>query len=777
MFDVAGSDLGAPDQLAPDQLGPDQLVAELLEGLTPAQHRAVTSDASPLCVLAGAGAGKTRVLTRRIAYRVATGSADPGHVLALTFTRKAAGELEQRLAKMGQTERVVAGTFHSVASAQLRRWWADRGWRPPTLLTRKARLIGALAFQRPNLERVPVSDLAGIIEWAQARLVTPERLAELAAAGEIPAVGGPGGRGLPVPVEEIASLYARYQHEKRRRGVLDFDDLLARCAEAIETDPVFAAAQRWRWRHVFVDEFQDLNPLQHRLLLAWLGPEGPAGTAGPAGAQDIGTASPAGAQDTGKGSPDLCAVGDPNQAIYGWNGADPTLLADIPNRWPGAEVVRLDDNHRCSPQVLTAATAVLADAGSALTSTCPDGPIPTVTQYTSEAAEAAGVAAALRTAYAEGLGWGHMAVLVRTNAQTVALRRVFEEQGIPHQVPGGQRLLDHDSVKQALADLDSRADLPLAMWVADLDETLRRDGPDPALTALLSLAREYIDLGAEAGAPGFTSWLPTAATDVPRSPSAPSAGAEAEVGAGSSGAVSPGAGSSGAVFLGSFHRAKGLEWQAVWVCGLEEGLVPFGRRPSPAQEAEERRLLYVALTRASTRLHCTWSSSRSFGAATVPRRPSPWLAAIESRFGGQSTAAREEELVDADKWRARIRQQREALGTGHKSRSGTGPARQKRRQTRPEKLAGADPDLVAALSSWRTRRARGAGVPAHVVLHDRTLAAVATLRPKSIDELVSVPGIGPLVASRFGDEILDVLGVDTQRSGAAVAEGSTPAVA
>src|SRR5438309_1664402 len=298
---------------------------ELLHGLNEAQRRAVTTDAAPLCILAGAGSGKTRVLTRRIAWRIANGTADPRHVLALTFTRKAAGELSGRLSALGVRDQVAAGTFHAIAYAQLRRRWADRGERPPTLVDRKVRLLAPLLAGHRSAAVQP-ADLATEIEWAKARFVGPAHYeAEAGAAGRKPAL----------PLGVMASLYERYEEEKRRRGVVDFDDLLLLCARALETDETFAASQRWRFRHLFVDEFQDVNPVQFRLLDGWRGD-----------------------------GHDLCVVGDPNQAIFGWNGADPRYLTGFANRYPGAEVVRLDDNYRSSPQILAVADAVLNGSGN-----------------------------------------------------------------------------------------------------------------------------------------------------------------------------------------------------------------------------------------------------------------------------------------------------------------------------------------------------------------------------------------------------------------------------
>ncbi|HVF13453.1 MAG TPA: UvrD-helicase domain-containing protein, partial [Acidimicrobiales bacterium] len=256
---------------------------ELLAGLNPAQQEAVVSEAAPLCILAGAGSGKTRVLTRRIAWQVTQGSALAPHVLALTFTRRAAGELASRLSRLGVREQVAAGTFHAVAYGQLRRLWADRGERPPALLDRKVRLLRSLLPPAGRGAGPQAADVAGEIEWAKSRLIPPAGYEVAASAA---------GRRPPVPRSTMATLYDRYEQEKAKRHLVDFDDLLVLCAHALEHDRTFAAAQRWRFRHLFVDEFQDVNPSQFRLLEGWRGDRS-----------------------------DLCVVGDPNQAIYAWNGA------------------------------------------------------------------------------------------------------------------------------------------------------------------------------------------------------------------------------------------------------------------------------------------------------------------------------------------------------------------------------------------------------------------------------------------------------------------------
>jgi DNA helicase-2/ATP-dependent DNA helicase PcrA len=690
----------------PDPCSPDDLLADL----TAAQRAAVTSTAAPLCVVAAAGAGKTRVVTRRIAHRVVTGSADEQHVLALTFTRKAAGELRERLRALGLGAAVTAGTFHSVASAQLRQWWLDRHVAPPALLTSKARLVAQLAAERKTLQGVPIADLAACIEWAKARLVAPGE-AEAALSR----------RPLPASAAEIAGLFQRYQHELRRRRVMDFDDLLGRCVEAMETDTRFAAAQRWRWRHLFVDEYQDLNPLQFRLLRAWLGDRA-----------------------------DLCVVGDPHQAIYGWNGADPSLLAGFNRHWPEGEVVRLDDNHRCSPQVVAAGAAVLGGSGMGLASTRDDGPPPTVSAFRSDAAEAQAVARQLDAAHNRGVAWAEMAVLVRTNAQIPAIRSALGNAGVPCRVAGAQPLLERPAVQGALDDLRRRSRMPFAFLAGDLAASARAEdagGAGPAdghagdVALLATLAAEYCSLDARPTAEGFLAWLPAATGD----DAAPAR----------------------AVTLATFHRAKGLEWRAVWLCGLEQGLVPLGK-DGRTDEEEERRLLYVAVTRASHELHCSWAETRSFGGRGVTRRPSPWLPLLAPA----TTSGRPPDEGGPDGWRRRLAEQRRALGGGGREaptgsgrpgplagerRAGGGGAPASRAGVGPGG-AGADPALVARLQAWRAQRARATGVPAYVVLHDHTLEALAVRCPADEEQLLAVPGLGPVKAARFGPQLLEVLG-------------------
>jgi DNA helicase-2/ATP-dependent DNA helicase PcrA len=660
----------------------------LLEGLTEAQAAAVTSDGAPLCILAGAGSGKTRVLTRRIAWRVATGSADPRHVLALTFTRKAAGELRTRLGQLGVREGVAAGTFHAVAYAQLRQRWADRDETPPTILERKVGLLARLLGPRSGRDAaVQPIDLATEIEWAKARLVSPASYEAAALAA---------GRTPPLSVSAMAALYERYEVEKKRRGLVDFDDLLVRCIQAMSDDTAFAAAQRWRLRHLFVDEYQDVNPAQAALLAGWRGE-----------------------------SQDLCVVGDPNQAIYSWNGADPGYLTELTRREPHATVVRLDDNFRSSPQVLGVAAAVLAGGGvhSELRPHRADGPLPTVRAYASDRDEARGIARAARGKHRPGTPWSRIAVLARTNAQLVLLEEAFREAGIPFRVRGGGAFLQQPEVKTALQDL-RRAGGNLVTRLVDLETDGRELGDGPAaerravLDELVRLAREHLAVDANATVDSFLGWLTTAV------------GSDA------------GDTRADAVDLATFHAAKGLEWPVVFLAGLERGLVPIGHAKTEAGTEEERRLLYVAVTRAEEELHCSWARERTFGSRSVPRQPSPWLDDIQAARAALAGGG----VIDL---RDRVAAERRKLRSTDGGRTG--------RRANVTVGLHADPGVLTALKAWRSAAARAAGVPAYVIFHDTTLAAVAEAQPASRASLLALPGLGPVKAERYGDDLLRVV--------------------
>jgi DNA helicase-2/ATP-dependent DNA helicase PcrA len=560
----------------------------LLDDLDARQREAVTNPAAPLAIIAPAGSGKTRVLTRRIAYRVREGSADARHVLAVTFTRKAAGELAQRLRRLGVDATVTAGTFHALALAQLRGYATDRHRPPPNVLDRKTRVLAPLLGVSGPEAALAVADVSGEIEWAKARLIPPDRYVVAARAA--------GRRSARAP-DAVADVYARYEHEKRRRHLVDFDDLLLLTADAIATDADFAASQRWRFRHVFVDEFQDATPLQFRLLRAWLGER-----------------------------TDLCAVGDPAQSIYGFAGADASPLAEFARAFPGGQTVTLVHNYRSSAPVVAVAEAALAaparPSGEPPRAVRLGGDHPTITEYADDAAESAAVADACWRAFTAGVPWNGMAILFRTNAQASLFETACTRRGVPFRLRDGASFAARPAVRLLLRRLrECEREAPtrhfadhLAELAIDLetDESARSVPPDELAEhrdALLELAREYLAAdGGRGSTAAFTAWLELATR-------------------GEQGGA-PG------VDLATFHRAKGLEWHTVFVCGLERGLVPISWASTADARAEERRLLHVALSRATDVLHVSWARVRTVGARRADRDPSSLLAELQCCLDG-----------------------------------------------------------------------------------------------------------------------------------------------
>jgi ATP-dependent DNA helicase UvrD/PcrA len=672
--------------------GPRDDAGDLLAGLDPSQRAAVTATARPLGILAGAGAGKTRVLTRRIAWESASGRVDLDRVLAVTFTRKAAGELVRRLEHLPGGGRVTAGTFHALALAQLRRRWRDRGRYAPTVLERKARLLAPMLGRGAD-GRTRASDVATEIEWAKARMIEPEDYAGAAARA---------GRRPSTPLADVAGVYDQYEQQKHRRRLVDFDDLIWWCVRALEGDSDFAAAQRFRFRHLYVDEFQDVTPVQLRLVRAWLGDRD-----------------------------DLCVVGDPDQAIYRFAGAEPELLAHFEDHFPGATVIRLERNYRSTPQIVAAARAALAPAPCAARNltVIPGGPPPTLTEHATDTAEAAAVARALRDAHASGRPWSTMAVLYRTNAQSVLFEEALARADIPARVRGTSRFLDRPEVVAVLETLTTNArevpGRPFAEHLVDLreDAATMADEQREHAAALVALGTEYLAHDGERGTvDGFLAWLTATLR---------SEGGEIET--------------ADAVDLLTFHRAKGLEYETVFVCGLEHGLVPITHASTPAELADERRLLYVAMSRAAHTLHLSWASERMLGGRAARREPSPWLREISAASAMEDTQSRGRPARPPEALRdARARLGRPAPAT----------------RTRPRRARGIEPEdraLFESLLDWRRGVARAAAVPEYVVMPDRTLHAVAARRPTSPAALAALPGIGAARLERYGGAILGLV--------------------
>ncbi len=642
-----------------------------------------------------------------------------------------------RLAALGLPG-VAARTFHAAALAQLRHFWPSRhdGEPAPDVLDSKIPIIGRLARGLPGGYRfTPARDLAEEIEWAKGRRLTPATYPGSAAlgAGDAPAGAGPAGaptathpftpaRTPPIPVELFTRLWADYERSKSRAGKLDFDDMLGQLVDLLETDADVAATVRGRYSWFSVDEYQDTNPLQQRLLELWLGDRD-----------------------------DLCVVGDEDQTIYTFTGATSEYLTTFSARHPNARVVSLERNYRSSPEILTLANRLLASEGrrKRLVATLPSGPTPVLRACRDDAAELAYLISAIQTRIDDGTRPDEIAVLVRMNAQIAPIEAELTKARIPFQVRG-QRFFDRREVRDALRILRR---LPATLQgrevVSAFAERLREDlgfedstgtsGPRGAeareRNASLALVLEMAAAGAAAGA------------GAPVDASTLLADFEAR-------AAQETAGSENGVNLLTYHRAKGLEWDVVFLPQLEEGTLPIRQAESDEELAEERRLLYVGLTRARRHLTLTWAERRvGAGERAAQRRVSRFVRALDPTVGSGGASGR-------------------AGGVGLGGGASSGPVRARSRSADgsrvtvlpgpPVRMAPArdesDDALVEALRAWRLARSREDGVPAYVVAHDALLLAIAEQRPTSIAGLRRLKGMGPAKLEKYGDEILALVG-------------------
>jgi DNA helicase-2/ATP-dependent DNA helicase PcrA len=612
----------------------------ILDGLNPEQRRAAEAVRGPVCILAGAGSGKTTTITRRIAWQVASGAVRPHEILAVTFTDKAAAEMRARLERLGVAG-VEARTFHSAALSQLRR---ARGDAPGRILSTKALLLRQIGNTLPPPFRFrPAGDLATEVEWAKNRRLTPQTYRDRLGSHEP-----------PIPDDLMARVFGEYERRKQASGLIDFEDLLELAVRLYEQDEWALAALRERYAAFTVDEYQDVNLLQQSLLELWLGPRD-----------------------------DLCAVGDDYQSIYGFTGASPEWLLGLAARYPHATVVRLEENYRSTPQVLGLANRLVPKLGGAektLRAARPAGPEPELRGFDSAAAEGGWVLERVRALHAEGVPYEEMAVLMRLNARSVDFEELFADAQIPFQ---GAALLARDGARQLLKGLRGAGFGSLAEEVRRVarqqglaDTVLEGVGErelvrQADLARLCKLAEEFDD-----GTKTVERWVEWLRARFDH-------------------------GAQGGVHLLTLHRAKGLEFDAVFLPRIEEKELPC--KPAlrtPAQLAEERRLLYVGITRARKHLALTWAG-----------KPSRFLLEL----GVQASAPPRERAAEPD-----------------------------------------DPTYVA-LKEWRLKRSKADDIPAYVVFHNSTLAEIAARRPSTIAELSSVAGIGPTKLERYGEDVLDAL--------------------
>jgi DNA helicase II / ATP-dependent DNA helicase PcrA len=700
--------------------GPD----ELLDRLDPEQREVATTLGGPVAVIAGAGTGKTRAITHRIAYAVATGVCAPTQVLAVTFTTRAAGEMRGRLQQLG-VPGVQARTFHSAALRQARYFWpkAYRSDLPPIVDNRFALAAEAASRLRLSAEAAGLRDLITEISWAKVSNVTPE---------DYPAIAARNNRQLAsYDPDTIARVFAAYEQVKRDRARIDFDDILLCTAAMIAEHPQVAAEIRRTYRHLVVDEYQDVSPLQQAVLDLWRGD-----------------------------SQDLCVVGDPAQTIHSFAGAQASFLTGFARRHPGTTVVRLVRDYRSTPQVVRVANHVLQGArpvrgtgqlGAVLLQAQRDhGPEAVVRDANDEVAEAAAVADWLSGLHKSGVDYREMAVLFRVNAQSPVFEQALADHDIPYLVRGGERFYERPEVRQALLTLRTQA----RTAEAALDERQRvgepPDDPQPAVGQVKALLGS---LGWTEQPPNGTGavrerWeslaaLVAAAEDlVTARPGCTLVDIVIELQRRADAQHVPVA---NGVTVSTLHSAKGLEWDAVALVGASEGSLPFVLATTEEQIEEERRLFYVGITRARVHLRISWARSRN---GSTQRSPSRFLDGLHP--GGAPAQPSRLSTVR--------RSRPSALAATCRScgRHLTDAAERKlgRHLDCP---ASYDEPTLDRLRAWRKEQASAERVPAYVIFTDATLVAIAEARPRSARELIKVPGVGRIKISRYGVDLLEVV--------------------
>ena len=642
--------------------------ADPLEGLNSAQRQAAEAVRGPVAILAGAGTGKTTTITHRIANQVGSGAFEPRQVLAVTFTQKAAGELKRRLSELGVLTDVEARTFHASALRQLSSLWPRFTGRDlPEVLNTKAQILNPIANGLPGAYRfLPRRELAGEIEWAKNRLVNP--------AGYLEAIEAEG-RTPPLPPDLMQRTFKAYERTKGDHR-MDFEDMLLMLVRLLEDETDAARLVHERFHTFTIDEYQDVNPLQQALLDRWLG-----------------------------GRDELCVVGDDYQTIYTFTGASPESLLTFPDRYPNATVVRLEANYRSSPQVLTVANALARSLGGfhkTLHATRADGTNPTARALPDANSEVAFVVSEAARLRESGMPWEQIAVLYRINARSEAFEEAFAAAGVPYQVRDGsflrrpgprgaivrlQRVGDTDDVEAAVVQVTDAIGYSANGLGDDAGEEEASRQAD--LGRLRALATEY------AGAAGPEASVAAFLLELEHRFAAEREGR--------------------GVQLMTYHRAKGLEFDAVFLPRLLDGELPYRARRSEADPDEERRLLYVGITRAREHLFLSW-----------PREP----RSTPSQF---------------------------LLEIGVVKPEATRPVQEARRRRAPVAAGAGRGPLFDRLKEWRRVRASTDGVPAYVIFHDTTLAEIAERKPHDWADLASVPGIGPAKLERYADEVLAIV--------------------
>ncbi|MDP2774839.1 MAG: ATP-dependent DNA helicase UvrD2 [Nocardioides sp.] len=671
---------------------------DLLAALDPEQRQVAEALRGPVRVLAGAGTGKTRAITHRIAYGVATGVYAPSEVLAVTFTTRAAGEMRGRLRQLGAGA-VQARTFHSAALRQLRYFWPHvHGGELPTLIESKiGLLVTAARRQRLNTDQALLRDLASEVEWAKVSNVHPDDYARLADARGRSVAGHDS--------ETVGRVFAAYEEVKRGQGRMDMEDVLLLTAGMLAEDERVAAQVRRQYKWFVVDEFQDVSPIQSALLDLWLG-----------------------------GRDEICVVGDPAQTIYSFAGANADYLTNFAAKHPGATSIELVRNYRSTPQVVTAANTLLASSTTKsveLRAQRPAGPAVTYTPAPDEVAEAQQIASRIQALRDAGRPLAEVAVLFRINAQSEAYEEALADRGIPYVIRGAARFFDRPEVREAVTRLRGaarsgdggddllelvKATLSGMGWAPDAP-TGRGQTRDrwESWQALVSQAEQFAKTpGATPGA--FVDDLDRRAAEQ-----------HAPVAEG--------------VTLSTFHAAKGLEWDSVFLCGLQDGTLPITYADTPAAIEEERRLLYVGMTRARIDLALSWAQARNPGQA-ARRKPSRFLDPLLPASARQQPGGAKSRKV------ANCRECGKPLRTGA----------EKKRGRCGDCPASYDEALFERLREWRKERAGVDEVPAFVIFTDATLQLIAEHKPQSQQALLRISGVGESKLERYGDDVLALVG-------------------
>ena len=653
---------------------------ELLNALDPDQRAVATHVAGPLAVLAGAGTGKTRAITYRIAYGAAVGAFDPSNVLAVTFTQRAAFEMRHRLAQLG-VPKAQARTFHSAALRQLRHFWPTVVGGPlPDVIPHKASLVAASAARLGiTIDRTNVRDIAAEVEWAKVSMIDAAHYASRVARLR---------RDVPAGLDagDMARLLDVYEDAKNERGVIDFEDILIYLCGMLQERADVASIVRKQYRSFVVDEFQDVNLLQARLLDLWLG-----------------------------GRHDVCVVGDVAQTIYSFTGASPDYLTGFGRKHPGARIVELTRDYRSTPQIVSVANDVLARSSQRegtvrLSSQRDGGAQVTYRTYDDDRAEAEGVAASIVDLIDAGMAPHSIAVLMRTNGQSQAFEEALGARGIPVAVAGGKPFFARDDVRTAISRL--RAAAAAATDDGSVGEIVRDVlsgvGWAPEAPSGQAGSERWSNMNAIVGwaddsqAQTLSAFVAELDERVAYQVEPDKAGVE----------------------LATIHAAKGLEWDAVFLVGVAEGLLPISYAKTAAAREEERRLLYVAVTRARDLLTLSWARSRGAD-GRGKRKRSRLLDGIWP----------EEARVGAPKKRARASTR--ALNQAFEE------------EASPQAI-----ELFGRLKAWRLEVSRQAGVPPFAVFTDQTLRDIAQAMPKNTTQLRVIRGIGDVKVQRFAAPVL-----------------------